>query len=81
MSYPDNTSPASGAAAVTTPSDDSNIAPTRGVYVGTTGTLKVMMINGDVVTFSSIAAGVVHPLQIVRIYETGTNADNIVALY
>ena len=80
MTYPDNTSPASGAADVT-PNDSSNIPPTRGLYAGTTGTLKVDLINGDTVTFTAIAAGVVHPLQVVRVYATGTDADNIVALY
>ena len=79
MSYPSNLNPAAGAESVT-PSDSVNIDPTRGVYVGTAGDLRVMMLNGDIVTLSSLAAGIVHPLQVVRVYSTSTTASDIVAL-
>ncbi|MFZ0547822.1 MAG: hypothetical protein WAM60_20420 [Candidatus Promineifilaceae bacterium] len=79
MSYPSNLNPAAEAEAVT-PSDSANIDPTRGIYVGTSGDLRVMMLNGDIVTFSSLAAGIVHPLQVVRVYSTSTTASEIVAL-
>lgn len=79
MSYPSNLNPAAGAGSVT-PSDSANIDPTRGIYVGASGDLRVMMVNGDIITFSDIAAGIVHPLQVVRVYSTSTTATGIVAL-
>lgn len=75
----DNLTSAAGAAAIT-PSDAQTIVPTRGVYVGAAGDLKVEMLDGTVVTFSSLAQGVVHPLTVVKVYETGTTATGIVAL-
>ena len=79
MSYPSNLNPAAGAESVT-PSDSANIEPTRGVYVGASGDLRVLMINGDDVTFTSLSGGIVHPLQVVRVYSTSTTATGIVAL-
>lgn len=64
-----------------TPNDADLIRPTRGVYVGATGTLKVTMSDGSDVTFNSIAAGVVHPLSVKRVFATGTTATGIVAVY
>ena len=68
-------------AASITPSDSADIDATRGIYVGTSGDLKVDMLDGTAITFVALAAGIVHPLQVRRIYATGTDADNIVALY
>ena len=66
-----------------TPDDNNDLParPTRGVYVGTSGDLKVDLKSGTTVTFSSLAAGVIHPLQVMRIYATGTTAANILACY
>ena len=74
-----NSGPAVGAESVT-PADGSNIEETRGLYIGTTGNLKVDMANGDTVTFNNISAGVIHPLRVVRVYSTGTTASDIVAV-
>lgn len=73
--------PARNAASITPDNDTDLSNTTRGVYVGTSGDLKVDMANGDTVTFVDLAAGVVHPLQVKRIYATGTDADNIVGVY
>jgi hypothetical protein len=73
--------PAHHAAAVT-PHDSTDIAETRGLYVGVSGDVKVDMASGgSAVTFSALAAGYVHPLRVTRVYSTGTTATNIVALY
>jgi hypothetical protein len=69
-----------GEADAVTPADGTNIAPTRGIYVGASGDLKVDMLDGSTLTFVSITAGVVHPLQVVRVYSTGTTATDIIAL-
>jgi hypothetical protein len=55
--------------------------PTRGVYVGVGGNVKVDMVSGGTVNFLNIIAGTLLPIQVVRIYATGTTATNLVALY
>jgi hypothetical protein len=74
-----NAGPAFEAEAVV-PADDGNLDETRGLYIGGAGDLKVDMASGDTVTFTGIAGGVVHPLRVVRVYDTGTTATNILAL-
>jgi hypothetical protein len=73
--------PATDAEAVT-PNDGADITDvSRGLYVGTTGNVKVTMSSGDVVTFNSMAAGIIHPIRVKRVWSTGTTAGNIVAVY
>ena len=72
-------SPAGRAAAVT-PHDTNKIEVTRGLYCGVSGDVKVTMLNGTALTFTGLAAGVVHPLQVIQVFSTGTTATNIVAL-
>jgi hypothetical protein len=55
--------------------------PTRGVYVGTAGNIAVDMVSGGTVTFFNVLAGTLLPIQVDRIYATGTTATNLVALY
>jgi len=50
----------------------------RGVYIGTSGNLKVDTVDGSTLTFVS-ASGFI-PGHIKRIYVTGTTAANIIAL-
>jgi hypothetical protein len=68
------------AAAVTT-SDTNNIRTTRGLYVGGSGNVKVDMAYGTTVTFSSVPAGTVLPIQVTRVYATDTTATLMIALY
>jgi hypothetical protein len=49
-----------------------------GVYIGTTGDLKVETADGSVLTFVS-ASGFI-PGIVTKIYLTGTSAANIIAL-
>lgn len=56
-------------------------APTRALYVGGPGNIKVDMVSGGTVTFYNAAAGSLLPIQVVRIYATGTTATNVLALY
>jgi hypothetical protein len=68
--------------AVVTPSDSADLPNVaRGVYCGTAGDLKVTTINGDVITFTSLVGGVIHPICAARIWSTGTTAANIIAVY
>lgn len=63
-----------------TPSDFSDLRPTRSLYVGGAGDIQVEMALGSVVTFSAVPVGVL-PIQVVKVYSTSTTATNIVALY
>lgn len=67
-----------------TPSNTVNLAtiPTRGIYVGVSGDVKVDMAEtGTAVIFKNLAAGVIHPIAVNRIYASDTTATNIVAVY
>lgn len=81
MTQRSSTFSATGAAAVT-PSDTAMLTDvTRGLWVGGgTGTVKVRMENGADCTFTGVA-GVLLPIQVDMVYDTGTDATGIVALY
>jgi hypothetical protein len=68
-----------GAVAVT--ASDSTIIPTcRALYIGVTGAVAVRMANGDLVTFSAVAVGIL-PIQVNKVLSTGTTATTILAVY
>jgi hypothetical protein len=69
-----------GEAGAVTPSDTTNISATRALYVGSSGDVRVQMLDGTVITLTNLAAGILHPLQVIRVYETGTTAAGIIAL-
>lgn len=72
---------ARGAVAVT-PSDSTVFDPTFGVYVGGAGNVAAdLKDEGKNVVFTAVPAGTFLPLQVTRIYATGTTATSIVALY
>lgn len=69
-------------AANVVPSDTALLPdPTRGLYVGSVGNVRVDMVSGGTVTFASVPAGVLLPIQVERVYATGTTALSIIALY
>jgi len=72
-------SPSSGAVAVTT-SDSTVIVTTRSLYIGATGNLTVRMARGMDATFNSVPVGIM-PIQVDKVYATGTTASSIVAMY
>lgn len=68
-----------------TPSDSVNLTTwARALWVGSAGNLKVIMA-GDAtntpVTFRGVKAGVWMPIQVKRVYATGTSASDIVAVF
>lgn len=72
--------PADGAFVVV-PSNTANLTDSaRSLWVGGAGTLKVDMLNGNTVTFSGILAGTLLPIQVKRVYSTGTSATLILGL-
>lgn len=75
------TSPAINAFSVT-PNDSTDIVEvTRGLYVGVSGDVKVTTAAGDTVTFVGLAAGVMHPIRVTRVWSTGTTATDIIGLH
>jgi len=64
------------------PSSPDGIANNGNVlYIGTAGTLKVRTAGGDDITFVTVNAGSFLPIQVVRVFATGTTASNIIALW
>ena len=64
------------------PSSPDGIANNGNVlYVGTGGNLKVTTAAGDDVTFVNVQGGAFLPIQVVRVWATGTTASNILALW
>lgn len=64
-----------------TPSDATVYPASRGIYVGGTGNLRIELLDGSIATFGNIAAGVVHQLEVVRVFATGTTATGVRLLY
>jgi hypothetical protein len=69
--------------ALVTPSDTADIPATRGVSVATAGDMKVTTVGGETVVIPSgaLAAGIVHPIRVTRVWATGTAAVGIVAYW
>ena len=51
------------------------------LYIGTAGNLKVRTVAGDEVTFQGVNTGTFFPVNVVKVFATGTSADNIIALW
>lgn len=51
------------------------------LYVGVAGDVKVKMSSGKDVIFTAVPAGSFMPVNVTKVYETGTDATNIVALW
>jgi phosphoenolpyruvate synthase/pyruvate phosphate dikinase len=51
------------------------------LYVGTGGDLVVTTASGDKTTFVNIQDGTFIPVQVVKVWNTGTTAANIIALW
>jgi len=51
------------------------------LYVGTGGDLKVLTAGGDEVTFVGVNGGTFIPVNCIQVFNTGTTAANIVALW
>ena len=75
--------PARSALAVDVSAADQALDPdSRGIYVGGAGDLKVDMADSTTaVTFSAVLAGSILPIQVSNVYNSGTTATLILALY
>jgi hypothetical protein len=51
------------------------------LFVGVGGTLRVITEGGQDVTFNTILGGTFLPVQIIKVFQTGTTATNLIALW
>jgi len=68
---------------VTLTPDDNNdlVAPTRAVYIGVSGDIKVDMLGeGTATVWTAVPVGV-FPIRITRLYATDTTAANVNSMY
>lgn len=73
------------------PSDTTNITLSGGnvsstntgacIYVGTGGNIRVTMIGGQGVIFYNVPNGSFLPIQVLKVWQTDTNASDMLALY
>lgn len=71
-------SPATSGEAIT-PDDATDLSfVTRGLYIGSTGTVAVVMLSGDEVVLNDAQAGVIYPIRIRRLKATGTTAAGLI---
>lgn len=68
-----------GAAFTITPGASALVHITRGLYVGTAGSVTVTMENGDSVAFPNLAAGVIHPIACTHV--TAASAADVIGVY
>ena len=68
-----------------TPANGADLAEiTRGLYVTVAGIVRVHLADDDGSTAGRdipVAAGVCHPLQVKKLFQTGTTATGIIAVY
>lgn len=77
---PGLTAPAAQAQAIT-PTDGAVLPKIpRAVYVGASGSLSVVMLSGEAVTFPLVQAGMIYPLRLRQVQATGTTATGLIAL-
>jgi len=77
-------------AAAVTPSDTADIPSVNGatgtnngcsLYIGSAGSVKLKTVGGDVLTFVGCYAGQFLPINVLQVFNTGTTASDIVALW
>lgn len=65
-----------------TPDDDNDLGrPCRGILVGVSGAVKVTLVGGTTGVIPALAAGVVHPFSVLRVFSTGTTATDIIGVW
>lgn len=70
-----------GDAAAVTPNDSTNLSQPSVIYVGGAGNVKVTTAQGTAVTFTAVNAGTVIPVQVLRVWSTGTTATSMTAIF
>ncbi len=68
-------------AAAITVSDTANLDAVAVIYIGGDGDVKVTTEGGNAVTFVGVSAGDILPVAVARVWDTGTTATDMVALW
>lgn len=78
-------------AQVVTPNDNADLVLSGGaitgidngalLYIGTGGTLTITTIGGQTVTLTNVGNGSYVPIQVRKVFATGTSALGIIALF
>jgi hypothetical protein len=72
----------SGKRAVLITKADSDLTTAiRGLYVGTTGNVRVTTVGGDDVVIPTVPAGAILPIEIKRVWSTNTTASGFVGIF
>lgn len=75
------TNPLIGYFAITSHDSNNETENSRALYVGVSGDVVAVMIDGTAITFKNMAAGVWHPMVFKRINSTSTTATDMVGGY
>lgn len=51
------------------------------LFIGVGGTLRVLTAGGQDITFNAILGGTFLPVQVLKVFKTGTSATNLIALW
>lgn len=51
------------------------------LFIGVGGTLRVITAGGQDITFNAILGGTFLPVQVIKVFKTGTSATNLIALW
>jgi hypothetical protein len=64
-----------------TPNDTADLGiNVKAIYVGSTGTMRVIMHSGQLVNFIGLLAGHIYPIHARRVHQTGTSAGGLIGL-
>tara|TARA_R100001377_G_scaffold40726_1_gene22808 strand:+ start:15693 stop:15947 length:255 start_codon:yes stop_codon:yes gene_type:complete len=67
---------------VVVPDNDNDLTTGGAVlFIGTGGDVKVDTVSGDTLVFKNLGDGSILPVQVRRVYATGTAAQDMIALY
>ena len=70
-----------GDATAVTTSDTVNFAEPSIIFAGSGGIIRVLTAQGSTVTFNSVQAGAILPVQVLRVFATTTTATNMVRIF
>jgi hypothetical protein len=73
--------PAFSASEIDLSGGDVELCCTRALFVGTGGDVHVEMKDGSEVTFRNVVGGCERPWRIRKVFQVGTNAADLVALW
>ena len=68
-------------AQVITPSDTANLGQYSQIYCGGDGNIRVTTEGGQTLTFAGVKVGDILPVSVTKVFDTGTTADVVIALW